>query len=104
MEFTPMQMVASVIFAIAVAHTFLTKHFERLAHTYPNHAGVFHFLSEVEAVFGFWALVLMLIMAAMAGSHEGRRAHRRALHLRLAVRHECVLGAPPSGRRRRNAA
>ena len=65
-----MQMVASVIFAIAVAHTFLTKHFERLAHTYPNHAGVFHFLSEVEAVFGFWALVLMLIMVAMAGSQD----------------------------------
>ena len=66
MEFTPLQLVASLIFALAVAHTFLTKYFERLAHVYPRHAGVFHFLGEVEAVFGFWALVLMVAMAAMS--------------------------------------
>jgi hypothetical protein len=69
-EFTPLQLVASLIFALAVAHTFLTKYFERLAHVYPRHAGVFHFLGEVEAVFGFWALVLMVAMAAMSGPHD----------------------------------
>ncbi|MDI9330842.1 MAG: putative Na+/H+ antiporter [Alphaproteobacteria bacterium] len=70
MEFTPLQLVASVVFAIAVAHTFLTKYFERMAHIYPRHVGVFHLLGEVEAVFGFWALVLVLIMAVMAGQYQ----------------------------------
>ncbi len=62
-----MQLVASVVFAIAVAHTFLTKYFERLAHVYPRHAGVWHLLGEVEVVFGFWAMVLLLAMVAMLG-------------------------------------
>ena len=35
MESTPIELVASVVFAIAVAHTFLTKYFERMAHVYP---------------------------------------------------------------------
>lgn len=70
MEFTPLQLVATVIFTIAVAHTFLTKYFERLAHVYPNHAGLFHLLGEVEAVFGFWALLLMLVMVAMVGQSD----------------------------------
>jgi hypothetical protein len=48
------QLIASVIFALAVVHTFSTKVFERLAHTRPAHAGMWHLLGEVEAVFGFW--------------------------------------------------
>jgi len=42
---------AAGIFAIALAHTFLAKQFERLSHRYPRHAGVFHLLCEVEIVF-----------------------------------------------------
>jgi Na+/H+ antiporter NhaD/arsenite permease-like protein len=52
------QSVAAAIFAIAVLHTFSAKLFERLAHRYPNHHGVFHLLGEVEAVFGFWSIIL----------------------------------------------
>ena len=52
------QYVAAAIFAIAVLHTFSAKLFERLAHRYPNHHGVFHLLGEVEAVFGFWSIIL----------------------------------------------
>ncbi len=52
------ELVAAGIFAIAVLHTFSTKLFERLAHRYPAHHGVFHLLGEVEAVFGFWSIVL----------------------------------------------
>ena len=51
------QYVAAAIFAIAVLHTFSAKLFERLAHRYPNHHGVFHLLGEVEAVFGFWSII-----------------------------------------------
>jgi hypothetical protein len=72
-EATPLEIVASVVFALAVLHTFLTKYFERLAHVYPRHAGLLHFLGEVEVVFGFWALVLMLLMAWMDGKQSAIR-------------------------------
>ncbi len=52
------ELVAAVIFAIAILHTFSTPVFERLAHRHPKHHGVFHLLGEVEAVFGFWAFIL----------------------------------------------
>ena len=65
---TTIQMVGAGLFAVAVVHTFSTKFFERMAHRRPNHAGVWHLLAEVEVVFGFWAMVLVLTMAAMLGS------------------------------------
>jgi hypothetical protein len=49
------EVVAAVLFAIAVLHTFSTKYFEKLSHKFPNHHGLFHLLAEVEAVFGFWS-------------------------------------------------
>ena len=52
---TLINIVSTTIFALAVIHTFSTKFFEHLAHKQPNHAGVWHLLGEVEAVFGFWA-------------------------------------------------
>ena len=64
------QIVASVLFVLAVLHTFSTKFFEHLAHIHPNHAGVFHLLAEVEIVFGVWAMVLMAVMIAMLGKQE----------------------------------
>src|SRR5262245_29750958 len=57
------QSVATTIFALAVLHTFATKAFEHLAVAQPSHAGLWHLLGEVEAVFGFWALVLLLFLA-----------------------------------------
>jgi Na+/H+ antiporter NhaD/arsenite permease-like protein len=62
------QTIGAVIFAIAVIHTFSTKFFEQLAHRRPDHAGVFHLLAEVEVVFGFWAMVLVLAMVLLEGS------------------------------------
>jgi uncharacterized membrane protein len=41
--------------------------FEHLAHRYPAHAGIYDLLGEVEVVFGFWAMVLMLVMLAING-------------------------------------
>ena len=64
---TTVQIVAAVIFTIAVLHTFSVKFFEKLAHRHPAHAGIFHLLGEVEAVFGFWALVLVVFMAVSVG-------------------------------------
>ncbi len=65
---TSIQLAGAIIFAIALTHTFSTKIFERLAHTQPAHAGVWHLLGEVEVVFGFWAMVLVIAIFALAGS------------------------------------
>jgi len=62
---TSIQVVAAVIFALALIHTFSTKFFEHLAHTRPTHSGVWHLLAEVEIVFGFWAMVMIVVMALM---------------------------------------
>ena len=59
--------IAAGIFGLAVLHTFSTKYFEHLARTKPRHAGVWHLLGEVEVVFGFWALVLALVMFILLG-------------------------------------
>jgi len=57
---TPIELIGAVLFAIALIHTFSTKFFEHLAHTRPAHSGIWHFLGEVEVVFGFWAMVLIV--------------------------------------------
>lgn len=62
------EIVASVVFAIAVAHTFGAGLFNRLAHRHPRHAGLWHLLGEVEVVFGLWALVLAFLMTGLVGS------------------------------------
>lgn len=67
---TLIQIIGATLFAIAVLHTFSTKFFEHLAHTRPRHAGIWHLLGEVEVVFGFWAMVLMLFMFAVNGRQE----------------------------------
>lgn len=59
---------AVVIFAFALVHTFSTKYFEALANRHPRHAGLFHLLGEVEVVFGFWAFILIGVLAVFAGS------------------------------------
>ena len=67
---TTIQWVSAAIFAIALVHTFSTKFFERLAHSQPGHAGMWHLLGEVEIVFGFWAMVLVAAIAIVGSPHE----------------------------------
>ena len=67
MSDTSIQWIAAALFAIALLHTFGAKQFERLSHRHPRHAGLFHLLGEVEVVFGFWAIVLVLVMALVSG-------------------------------------
>jgi predicted cation transporter len=61
------EIIGAALFAVAILHTFSTKLFERLAHARPAHAGLWHLLGEVEVVFGFWALVLVLCLFALQG-------------------------------------
>jgi hypothetical protein len=65
---TTIQLVAAIIFAIALIHTFAAKWFESLAHRNPRHAGLLHLLGEIEVVFGFWAFVLLVLMALISGT------------------------------------
>lgn len=67
---TLIQSVGAVIFAIAILHTFSTKFFEQMAHRSAKNAGLWRLLAEVEAVFGFWAIVLIVFIACVSGSAE----------------------------------
>lgn len=69
---TPIEILATVLFGLAVIHTFMVKKFEHLAHKYEKGsipAETFHFLGEVEAVFGIWAALFVVSMAATQGGH-----------------------------------
>ena len=59
--------IAALIFVLALLHTFSVSYFAALAKRSPQHAGVFHLLSEVEVVFGFWAFILVGAMAVLQG-------------------------------------
>lgn len=62
------ELIASALFAIAIIHTFSVPVFARLSHRGGRHAGLWHMLSEVEAVFGVWAFILLVIMALLKGT------------------------------------
>ena len=64
------EIIAAVIFGIAVIHTFSTKFFAHLATLQPRHAGFWHLLGEVEVVFGFWALVMVFALLLVSGRAE----------------------------------
>ena len=64
---TTIELIGAVLFGIALIHTFSTKFFQHLAHTRPAHSGIWHFLGEVEVVFGLWALVLTLAILSIDG-------------------------------------
>ena len=60
-------MIATTVFVFAIIHTFATGLFERLAHTSSEHAGLWHLLAEIEVVFGFWAMLLVLALMFVDG-------------------------------------
>ena len=70
MSDTTIQWVSAGVFAIALLHTFGARQLERLSHRYPGHSGLFHLLGEVEVVFGFWAIVLIVLMAMLVGGTD----------------------------------
>jgi hypothetical protein len=72
----PFNLVAAIIFFLAILHTFMTSRFLAIAHRWKHHhqeqiktgqvdrhsvhfgAELFHFLGEIEVVFGLWAAAL----------------------------------------------
>lgn len=79
----PFNLVATVLFILAITHTFLASKFMKIAHRYERlwkessngaerdrlrfRSTLFHFLGEVEAVFGLWAIPLAAAIAGFYG-------------------------------------
>ena len=64
------ELLATILFGLAITHTFLVSKFEHLAHKYPHGSvgeNLFHFLGEVEVVFGIWAGVFIIALSFMDG-------------------------------------
>ena len=71
MTASPIELLASVLFALAVLHTFCVKRFAHWAHRHPKGSiaeNLLHFLAETEVVFGLWAAALFVGIAALKGS------------------------------------
>jgi Putative Na+/H+ antiporter len=77
----PFNLAATVVFLLAVLHTFMAQRFMRLAHRIQERrdaqaraagrepaasirAKLMHFVGEVEVVFGLWAVVLVAVIVA----------------------------------------
>jgi len=93
----PFNVIASVIFFLAVCHTFLAARFNKMAHHYELihreaqrdnkrfyvegkepvsfRATLFHFLGEVEAIFGIWLLPLLLALVTLKPKGFGLAAY-----------------------------
>ena len=67
---TSLQIIAAVIFALAIIHIFSVKYFEHLAHRSEKHSGLFHLLGEIEVVFGIWAMILVVFMFLLMGKQD----------------------------------
>ena len=68
-DIEPFNAIATVIFTLAILHTFAASKFEGWARRVQNQvlAGLLHFLGEVEVVFGLWAVVLFAAIVSHAG-------------------------------------
>src|SRR6266404_469638 len=68
---TSIELLASVLFGLAVVHTFCVKRFSHWAHQFspgPLQETLLHFFAETEVVFGLWAAALFLGIAALKAS------------------------------------
>ena len=71
MPASSIEILATVLFALAVLHTFAVHRFARWAHQYPKGSiaeNLLHFLAETEVIFGLWAAALFVGIAALRGS------------------------------------
>lgn len=67
---TSLQLAGTLIFALAVVHTFCVGFFQKIAKSAPEGSikeNIFHFLGEVEVVFGLWAAVFFGAYALLEG-------------------------------------
>ncbi len=70
MEYTTVELIGTILFALAVIHTFIVAKFQKMAHHYPEGSigeNFFHFLGEVEVVFGLWAAIFLIFRSSIEG-------------------------------------
>jgi hypothetical protein len=80
---TPVEILASILFGIAVIHTFCVKRFATWAHHSEEGSvrqHLLHFLAETEVVFGLWAAVLFVGIAALTRSFADAIAYIDSLN------------------------
>jgi hypothetical protein len=72
----PLNLVATILFALAILHTFLAPRITALAHKLDERdsehsfwAEAAHLFGEVEAVFGIWLIPLLAVITAVKGWH-----------------------------------
>jgi Putative Na+/H+ antiporter len=85
MQPTNIELIATILFAVAIVHTFSVGFFQRLANKYPSGSvreNLCHMLAEVEAVFGIWAAVFLCFYTFLDtfAVYEGNHAVSGALH------------------------
>lgn len=67
---TLLQIIGSIIFFLAIIHTFLVSKFEHIADGKEQGsiaANLWHMLAEVEVVFGLWALIFLALYIGVEG-------------------------------------
>ena len=65
-----LEIISTILFFTAIVHTFLVSKFENIADQKPKKsisANIWHYLGEVEVVFGLWALVFITIYIILSG-------------------------------------
>jgi hypothetical protein len=83
-EMTAIELLATVLFGLAVLHTFCVKRFAHWAHQFPAGSArrsLLHFLAETEVVFGLWAGALFPGIAVLTSSVQDAVAYIEGLNL-----------------------
>ncbi|MCB9480522.1 MAG: putative Na+/H+ antiporter [Desulfobacteraceae bacterium] len=75
---TTIQVIGTAIFCIAVLHTFMVNPIVAYSHKFKDGSmanRLLHFLGEVEAVFGIWSIIFIVLYAWLEGFMVYDKAH-----------------------------
>lgn len=64
------EVISTVILAVALVHSFMTPVFAKISKKFPEGSSseaFFHLLAEVEVVFGFWSAIFLSLWAVLEG-------------------------------------
>jgi Na+/H+ antiporter NhaD/arsenite permease-like protein len=70
MQFTQIELLGTIFFALAVIHTFFVSQILAYSHHFPEDSflnNFFHLLGEIEAVFALWASLFMAVFISLDG-------------------------------------
>ena len=73
MQVTTLELVGTALFFLAIIHTFLVSKFEHIADQKQKGSiagNIWHYLAEVEIVFGLWSLIFIIFSIFLVGHNE----------------------------------